>query len=76
MIDEGYIISNKYRRAIFDELASGETNPIRITKKHRIIPRITQRILDDFEQNDIIKKDGRGYQLTEKGNKLKQTMGN
>jgi len=76
MIDEGYIISNKFRRVIFDELASGELNPERISKKHRIIPRITQRILDDFERNDIVKKEGQRYHLTDKGTKLKETMGN
>jgi len=32
-MDEGYILSNKYRRAIFDELASGESDIRRIAKK-------------------------------------------
>lgn len=75
MIDEGYIVSNKYRRAIFDELASGETQISRIAKKHRIIQRVAQRIIEDLEYHEIIEKQDQGYHLTEKGKKLKHTMG-
>ena len=47
-IDEGYIFSNKYRRAVFEELASGEKNIYRIAKKHRIIKTVALRVVDDF----------------------------
>jgi len=36
-MDEGFILSNKFRRAIFAELVSGETNIERIAKKQHII---------------------------------------
>ena len=55
-MNEGFILSNKYRRAIFDELAAGETNIQRIAKKHRIIQTVAQRVVDDFIKNDIIEK--------------------
>jgi len=43
-MDEGYILSNKYRRAIFDELASGESDIRRIAKKHRIVSSIVDKV--------------------------------
>ncbi|MFW6121038.1 MAG: winged helix-turn-helix domain-containing protein [Petrotogales bacterium] len=74
-MDEGFILSNKYRRAIFDEFAAGETNIKRIAKKHRIIPTIVQRVVDDFIKGDIIKKQGKKYVFTKKGEKLIETIG-
>ena len=69
-MDEGFILSNKYRRAIFDELAAGETNIERIAKKHRIIPSIAKRVADDFINGGILeKKEGR-YIFTSEGEKL------
>jgi len=55
-MDEGFILSNKYRRSIFDELASGETDINRIAKKHRIIIQVAERV--------------NRYILTDKGEKL------
>jgi hypothetical protein len=43
-MDEGYILSNKYRRTIFDELASGETSIERIAKKNRIIKNVESQL--------------------------------
>jgi hypothetical protein len=55
-MDEGFILSNKFRRAVFNELASGETNIQRIAKKHRIIQTIAQRVVDDFINGGIVKR--------------------
>ena len=74
-MDEGFILSNKYRRAIFNELATGEKNINRIAKKHRIIPKIAQRVLDDFIKGGIIEKTGNTYKFTKKGERLVQTIG-
>ena len=74
-MDEGFILSNKYRRAIFNELATGEKNITRIAKKHRIIPTIAQRVIDDFIKGGIIEKTGNTYIFTKKGDKLVQTIG-
>lgn len=69
-MDEGFILSNKFRRAIFDELASGETDINRIAKKHRMIRRVVTRVADDFIKGGILEKKGGRYILTEEGEKL------
>jgi predicted transcriptional regulator len=69
-MDEGFIISNKYRRSIFDELASGETDINRISKKHRIISKVALRVVNDFIKGEILEKKGNRYILTEEGEKL------
>jgi predicted transcriptional regulator len=69
-MDEGYILSNKFRRTIFDGLASGETNLNVIIKKNRLIPMIAKKIIDDFISNGIIEKKGNRYFLTKEGDKL------
>lgn len=69
-MDEGYILSNKFRRAIFDELASGETNIERIAKKHRIILAVAKRTADEFIKGEVLEKKGNRYVLTEEGEKL------
>lgn len=74
-MDEGYILSNKYRRAIFDEFASGEINIQRIAKKHRIIQTVVQRVVDDFIKGEILEKQGNSYILTKKGKKLVDSIG-
>ena len=74
-MDEGYILSNKYRRAIFDELASGETNLERITKKHRIVPVVAQRVVNDFIKGGILEQKGNRIVLTKKGEKLVENIG-
>jgi len=74
-IDEGYILSNKYRRAIFEELASGEKNIYRIAKKHRIIKTIAQRVVDDFVKGGIVEKQGNSYIFTKDGERLVENIG-
>jgi len=74
-MDEGFILSNKYRRVIFDELISGETNLDRIAKKHHIVRRVVQRIIDEFMNSGIIEKKENTYTLTEKGKKIAQNIG-
>ena len=74
-MDEGFILSNKYRRVIFDELTSGETNLDRIAKKHHIIRRVVQRVIDEFMNGGIIEKKENTYILTDKGKKIAQNIG-
>jgi len=69
-MDEGFILSNKFRRAIFDELASGETNIDRIAKKHHIIRVVAQKVANDFITGGIVEKKGNTYHLTKEGEKL------
>jgi predicted transcriptional regulator len=74
-MDEGFILANKFRRVIFDELASGETNLTRIAKKNRIIPRVAQRIMDEFVTGGIVEKKGNQYVFTDEGKKLVDEIG-
>ncbi len=75
MVDQGYILSNKYRVMIFDELIAGETNITRIAKKHRIIPRIAEKIITDFKNHGLI-EENKGYiTFTEEGRKLAAILG-
>jgi predicted transcriptional regulator len=69
-MDEGYILSNKFRRTIFDALSAGETNINMISKKYRIIPIVTQKIIDDFISGGILEKKDNKYVLTKEGEKL------
>jgi len=73
-MDEGYILSNKFRRVIFDGLASGETDLNRIAKKYRIIPNIVKKTLEEFISGGIIEKKGLKYILTEEGEKLAKNI--
>jgi predicted transcriptional regulator len=74
-MDEGFILSNKFRRAVFNELASGETNIQRIAKKHRIIQTIAQRVVDDFIKGGIVEKKNNNYYFTKEGEKLLESIG-
>ena len=69
-MDEGYILSNKYRRVIFDGLASGETDIDRIAKKHRIIRVVAIKVADDFINGGILEKKGNKFVLTKEGEKI------
>ena len=69
-MDEGFILSNKFRRVIFDGLVSGETDIDRIAKKHRIIRNVARRVADDFISGGILEKKGNRYFLTKEGEKL------
>jgi predicted transcriptional regulator len=74
-MDEGFILANKFRRVIFDELVSGETNIKRIAKKNRMIPRVAQRIIDEFVSGGIVEKKRNTYLFTDEGKKLVETIG-
>jgi predicted transcriptional regulator len=73
-MDEGYILSNKFRRVIFDGLMSGETDIDMIAKKHRIIPNVAKKIIDDLISGGIIEKKGIKYILTKDGEKLAENI--
>ena len=74
-IDEGFILSNKYRRAIFDGLVAGERDIQRIAKKHHIIRLVAQRVIDDFVKGGIVEKKGNSYVFTKEGEKLVESIG-
>ncbi len=73
-MDEGYILSNKFRKAIFDAFVSGESDINVISKKHRIHPIIAKKIFKDFIKNGIILKKNNRFVLSEKGEKIAENI--
>jgi predicted transcriptional regulator len=74
-MDEGFILANKFRRVIFDELVAGENDIRRIAKKNRLIPRVAQRVIDEFIAGGIVEKKGNIYVFTDDGKKLVDSIG-
>ena len=74
VMDEGYILSNKFRRVIFDGFISGETNIDRIAKKYRVIPRVAKKVVDDFINGGLLEKKGNRYILTKEGEKIADSI--
>lgn len=69
-MDEGYILSNKIRKAVFEGLASGETDIGIVAKKHHIILRVAIKIADELTSGGLLEKKGNKYILTKEGKKI------
>ena len=69
-IDEGFILSNKFRKAILIELASGEKKIKRIAKKHHLIERMVERAMKELEEEKIAREENGNYFLTDRGKKV------
>ncbi|MEM2935467.1 MAG: winged helix-turn-helix domain-containing protein [Candidatus Thermoplasmatota archaeon] len=67
---EGFIISDKVRKAIFLEIASGENSITRIAKKNRIIESVAKNALKELIEKGIIEEKNGEYKLSEEGAKL------
>ncbi len=67
---EGFIISDKIRRTIFLEIASGEKSITRIAKKNRIIESVAKNALNELIEKGIIEEKNGEYNLTSEGKKL------
>jgi len=69
-MEEGFIISNKIRKAIFFEVASGEKSLSRIIKKHHLIEHAARNAAAELEKHGFIEKKEDGYVLTDEGIKI------
>jgi predicted transcriptional regulator len=69
-MDEGFILSNKFRKAVFHELAAGESDIELIAKKHHIIPKVAKSIVEELIKGNVVEKKERRYVLTKEGEKL------
>ncbi|HID24898.1 MAG TPA: hypothetical protein EYP23_00305 [Thermoplasmata archaeon] len=70
-MEEGFILSNKFRRAVFTEIVSGEHDILRISKKHRIPLPIAQKTIRELTEAGVVKKEGNNqYLLTREGEKV------
>ncbi|HHO57349.1 MAG TPA: hypothetical protein ENJ70_02215 [Thermoplasmatales archaeon] len=69
-MEEGFIVSNKIRKAIFLEVASGEKSLSRIMRKHHLIEHAARNAIEELEEHGLIEKKEDGYELTEDGIKI------
>jgi len=67
---EGFIISDKARKVVFLEIASGETSITRIAKKNRLIESVAKNALDELISRGIVEEKEEGYRLSKEGAKL------
>jgi predicted transcriptional regulator len=68
--EEGFILSNKFRKAVFLEVASGARRINEIAKKHHLFPKMVENAVADLKENGIIKEGGEGLELTDMGKKI------
>ncbi len=69
-MEEGFIISNKVRKAIFLEVASGEKSLSRIIKKHHLIEHAARNATEELKEHGLIEEKNGGYELTQEGAKI------
>ena len=73
-MDEGYILSNKFRKIIFSSIHAGDSNIENIAKKHHIIVNVARKIIKDFEVQGVIEFKDNRYVLTSDGEKLAEVI--
>ena len=69
-VGEGFIISNKIRKAVYMEIASGEHSLNNIAKKHHLLPSLVQNAITEIKDGGLIEETSEGYILTEHGKKV------
>jgi predicted transcriptional regulator len=67
MADDAFVDSHKFRRQVWQELVSGESDPERIAKKQRLMQRAVDKALDDLEEHGLVAENDNGYELTDEG---------
>jgi predicted transcriptional regulator len=72
-LEEGFIVSNKIRRAVFREIQTGEKDINQITKKCHLVRRAVEKATDELIEQGLIKKRRNKLALTEKGEKISFT---
>ena len=68
--EEGFILSNKFRKAVFVEVASGEKSASTIAKKHHLFPKMVENAVADLKSSHLIEDDGGELKLTDEGKKI------
>ncbi|MEA2054331.1 MAG: hypothetical protein U9O96_04355 [Candidatus Thermoplasmatota archaeon] len=68
--EEGFILSNKFRKSVFLEIASGGNSINTIAKKQHLFPKMVENAVSDLKKNGIIKDDDGRLELTDMGKKI------
>ncbi|MGC9308371.1 MAG: hypothetical protein ACP5FL_06295 [Thermoplasmatota archaeon] len=71
---EGFILANKFRKAVFVEVATGEQSPRVIAKKHHLVPQMVDNAVGDLKEKDILVEKNGKLVLTEQGEKVYADM--
>lgn len=71
---EGFILANKFRKAVFVEVATGEHSPKVIAKKHHLVPQMVANAIGDLKDKDILTEEDGTMDLTEHGEKVYADM--
>lgn len=71
---EGFILANKFRKAVFVEVATGEHSPRVIAKKHHLVPQMVASAVGDLKDKDILTEEDDALTLTEHGEKVYADM--
>lgn len=66
-INDAFVESDKFRRAVFTEIAAGESDPDRIAKKHHLVKPAVKRAVQDLVDHELIEETDDGLQLTDQG---------
>ncbi|HEX17083.1 MAG TPA: hypothetical protein ENG60_01525 [Thermoplasmatales archaeon] len=73
-MEEGFILSNKFRKIIFDDLASGERDVRVISKKNHIPIKVVEEIVREMADARLVEiREGMCY-LTREGERLAERL--
>ena len=75
-MEEGFILSNKFRKMIFDDVISGENDINSISRKNHISQKVARELADELVNLGILEKKGEYYYLTKEGEKLAEKLRN
>lgn len=71
---EGFILANKFRKAVFVEVATGEHSPKMIAKKQHLVPQMVDSAVGDLKEKDILAEKEGSLVLTDLGEKVYADM--
>ena len=68
--EEGFILSNKHRKAVFQEIAAGESSAKTIAKKHHLHQTMVENAVNDLQEIGLVTGDDTTLALSEQGVKV------
>lgn len=70
VVNDAFVESDKFRRAVFTEIAAGEGEADRIAKKHRLVKPAVDRAVQDLTEHGLVEEKGGRLQLTDDGRRF------
>ena len=68
--EEGFILSNKHRKAVFQEIATGEISAKTIAKKHHLHHTMVENAVRDLREIELVTGHDNNLVLTSQGTKV------